>query len=601
MRIAIVGLGPWGLCTLERIIAHARRHLARSVPLEVHVIDPGPPGVGIYDLQGPDYLVMNNVCGDITLSESGSAVGPRGPHERGLYEWAAARGYGWRDGACAIDPAARPVAADDFLPRRIMGEYLHWYYQAVVGHLPAGMSVVHHAMQALDISALPDGGESITLADGGSLRVDHAILTFGHVENEAPADANGPRLLAPYAAGADMVAVGPRDTVAVCGMGLVATDVVMMLTLGRGGVFEESHGRLRYRPSGREPGIRLVSRSGLPYRAKSTQVSQVSGRAEAFVFHDEAIEALRRRGPASINFAEDVLPLLYREMSVRHQLQALHETEGPVYAQRWAQRLRRLRSLADVDDALQTLSTRCGPFDAAAVFHGVPVPSTTAAACQAQFCRTLLDEVMPSPRSGPLNAACETFRVLRDGLREVVEDGRLTLESYHSFHGRLRNDINRLVAGPPAWRLRQLLALVDAGVLRVPFGAAPRIHRLQAGAGRWRIESTHLETPHAEDVDLLVRGHLEDPRLDTSSSPLLTALYRRGRLAPWRYGGTAVGSVDMTPDEHPVDRDGRVQHRLWLFGALTEGARFFTHYVPSPTRGARAYRDIDRCINAILE
>lgn len=600
MRIAIVGLGPWGLCTLERIVARARRDRARRAPLEVHVIDPAPPGVGIYDLRGPDHLVMNNVCGDIALSQSDSGE-PRAAHERGLHEWAAARGYGWRDSACVIDPAARAVAADDFLPRRVMGEYLHWYYQTLVAHLPAGVSVVHHATQALDISPLPQGSESITLADGGSLQVEHAILTFGHVENQAAACADGSRPLAPYAAAAAMDAAGPRNTVAVCGMGLVATDVVMMLTLGRGGAFEEVDGCMRYRPSGREPGIRLVSRSGLPYRAKSTRLSQVPGRTEAFVFHAEAIEALRRRGPAGIDFAADVLPLLFREMSARHHLQSLHETDGPLQAQHWAQRLRHMRNLADMDDALQALSARCGPFDAAALFHGVAVPRTDAADCQAQFCRTIQDDVTPSARFGPLNAACETFRVLRDGLRAVVEDGRLTLASYHAFHGRLRNDINRLVAGPPAWRLRQLLALVDAGILRVPFGAAPRIHRPHAGAGRWRIESTRLATPHAEDVDLLVRGYLEDPRLDASASPLLDALHRRGRLAPWRYGSTAVGSVDMTPDEHPIGRDGQVQRRLWLFGALTEGARFFTHYIPSPSRGTRAYRDIDRCINTILE
>jgi hypothetical protein len=76
-------MGPWGLCTLERIIAHAA---AGGVHLEVHVIEPGVPGVGIYDVRGPDYLVMNNVCGDIALSDStsGSVAGrTRAPPQLG--------------------------------------------------------------------------------------------------------------------------------------------------------------------------------------------------------------------------------------------------------------------------------------------------------------------------------------------------------------------------------------------------------------------------------------------------------------------------------------------------------------------------------------
>jgi hypothetical protein len=495
----------------------------------------------------------------------------------------------------------KPVAPGDFLPRRVMGEYLHWYYRTLVAHLPPGVRVRHHATAALDITPGPDGGETIALGAGGLLSVDHAILTFGHVANRPPS--SGQSMHPPYALGEDARLAGAASTVAICGMGLVATDVVLMLTQGRGGRFEQHGERLRYLPSGREPSLRLVSRSGLPYRAKSTRVSQVPGRQQGFVFNTEAIAALRARGPAAIDFRAEVLPLLYREMSVRYHLQALQEAGDGAAAERWAGRLRGLRRLCDVDDAIATLAcgaAPAGPFDPAALFHGEAPDCASAQAYQRHFCASIGADLAPSERSGPLNAACETLRVLRDGLRAVVEDGRLTLASSRDFHGRLRNDINRLVAGPPDWRLRQLLALADAGVLRVPYGPAPRI---EPAGGRWRIASTRLAEPHAEEVDLLVRGYLEDPRMDASASPLLDALYRAGRLNPWRYDDadkSSVGSVAMDADEHPLDRDGRAQPRLWLFGALTEGARFFTHYIPSPSRGTRAYRDIDRCVAAML-
>ena len=49
-----------------------------------------------------------------------------------------------------------------------------------------------------------------------------------------------------------------------------------------------------------------------------------------------------------------------------------------------------------------------------------------------------------------------------------------------------------------------------------------------------------------EDVDVIIRGHLEEPRIAGSASELLTQLYKRGRVSQFRYGEVAVGSVDLT-------------------------------------------------------
>ena len=54
-----------------------------------------------------------------------------------------------------------------------------------------------------------------------------------------------------------------------------------------------------------------------------------------------------------------------------------------------------------------------------------------------------------------------------------------------------------------------------------------------------------------------IRGYLEDPRIDGSASQLLTRLYNRGRVSQFRYGAVTVGSIDLTPDSHPIDIDGR--------------------------------------------
>ena len=81
---------------------------------------------------------------------------------------------------------------------------------------------------------------------------------------------------------------------------------------------------------------------------------------------------------------------------------------------------------------------------------------------------------------------------------------------------------------------------------------------------------------------------------------LLTHLYDRGRVSQFRYGAVNVGSVDLTPDAHPIDIDGRPQTRIWMFGVLTEGVRHFTHYIPSPKSRIRAFEDLGACVAEIL-
>ncbi len=64
IEFAIVGLGSWGLCVLERTVNRARR-IETSV--RVHVIEPGQLGGGVYSAAQPDYLLLNNPCGQLSL------------------------------------------------------------------------------------------------------------------------------------------------------------------------------------------------------------------------------------------------------------------------------------------------------------------------------------------------------------------------------------------------------------------------------------------------------------------------------------------------------------------------------------------------------
>lgn len=608
LRIAIVGLGPWGVCALERVVTLAREELPPGVDVAVHVIEPGTPGSGVYDVTQPDYLLLNNPCGQLSLypfeTESYQPC-----YGVGLYDWAVSRGYRWVGDRCAIDPAGQPIEPHHFLPRRLMGEYLQWFYRALLVGAPPSVHVVHHPTSAVDLVARRDGSEEVRLADGGTVVVDHVIVTSGHTANQ---DVDGSREVNPYPVGSYVETLPAGAKIAVSGMGLVAIDVVVALTVGRGGEFVEEGDGLSYRRSGREPELRLYCRSGLPFTAKSVTGADRSTVYKPLICTPEALDALsgrlngRRR---LVDVRAELLPLLFAEMYARYYAQmAFQESHAAADGAAVRERLRAAWLEDRFKDELASLASRFGSFDAEALFFGHQPNYRSSEDYERWVYQALADDLREAEvpdGASPMKSAAEVFRIYRDAMRSVVELGGLSLDSYLDFNADICSRIHRLVAGPPALRSRQMLALMDAGVVRMPYGPAPGRGLCVDGAdpgiaGRTRISSTAFEQPYADVVDVVIRGHLEEPRIAGSASQLLTQLYNRGRVSQFRYGEVAVGSVDLTPDSHPIDIEGQPQLNISMFGVLTEGVRHFTAYIPSPRSRMRAFEDVGACVAELL-
>jgi uncharacterized NAD(P)/FAD-binding protein YdhS len=610
LRIAIVGLGPWGICALERVITKARHGLRPGLEVEVHVIEPGTPGSGVYDVTQPDYLLMNNACSQISLYPFASEADQPG-YGIGLFDWAVGQGYRWVGDVCAVDDSGRPIEPYDFLPRRLMGEYLQWFYLALVAGAPSVVHIVLHPTMAVDLLERPDDREQVCLANGDAVIADHVIVTSGHTANHDDAQrALYPHQLNPYPVLPYVQGLRSEATVGVSGMGLVALDVVTALSVGRGGRFVEHGTGLSYRRSGREPMIQLFSRSGLPYTSKSVTGRDLAGVYKPAICTPEAFDRLSGRLNGArrlVDVRTELLPLLFAEMSVRYYAQLALQTGTAVDGEAVREQLRIAWSQERFRDELAALAARFGPFDAEAVFFGHQPRYESSDHYQSAVYDMLVADVREAEvpdGASPVKSATEVLRIFRDAMRSVVEYGGLSLDSYLDFNADIRSRINRLVAGPPALRSRQLVALIDAGVLRVPYGPAPALGpalgREDPDPARARISSTALHEGHAADVDVVIRGHLDEPRVDGSASVLLTDLYERGRVSQFRYGAVSVGSVDLTPDAHPIDIDGRPQERIWIFGVLTEGIRHFTHYIPSPNSRIRAFEDLGACVAEII-
>lgn len=602
-EFAIVGLGSWGLCVLERTVNRAR-HGEFSV--RVHVIEPGQLGGGVYSAAQPDYLILNNPCGQLSLyaapdhdEDPAYAVG--------LFDWAVARGYRRVGYEYVIGNEGEEILPTDYLPRRLMGEYLAWFYDALVADAPSNLEIVRHYAAVTDITPDIGGRETVHLDNGTRINVDHVVLTSGHTFNEERvAESSKVHYLRPYPVEHFDSVVGPGEPIAIAGMGLVGYDLITSLTMGRGGTYVAHGDRLRYVASGKEPDIYFYSRSGVPYCAKAVHGVDPTGDYQPIVCTPEAFKEmtnplgspLRRR----VDFRNDLLPLLYAEMQVRYYVHSAFLRSGPSAASLVRDQLHSNWVAGTFARAIDRLEPTYGHFDpASVVFADADARFESSDQYQShvyQMVETDLDQAL-APGGSPIKAAQEVTRILRDQMRGVIEYGGLSMQSFIDFQSNVRGRINRLEAGPPAIRSEQLLALMEAGVVRVPFGPHPELSVTDSGAVR--IRSTRLAQPEEAIVHHVVRGHLDLPSLARSSSPLLSRLYTKGRLTQFSYGGTAVGSVAISEDFHPYDAEGRIQTTISLLGVLTEGVRYFTHYLPSPRSRLRAVYDAQATVEAIVQ
>ncbi|MGH9071902.1 MAG: FAD/NAD(P)-binding protein, partial [Acidimicrobiales bacterium] len=540
-------MGAWGLAVLERLFAVVHENGRDGAPVTVHVVEPGEPGVGVYSLELPGYLLMNTPCGQISLFPDEAS--PHGlPYEVGLFEWALARGYAWRGDVCEAGNGGEPITEHDFLPRRVAGRYLKWFYETLTDCAPRGIRLVRHRDRALNVHPVASGREVVGLASGVRLEVDQVVLTTGHTANAWNAGSIGSALVrdvdlsrgAAPAAGA---------AVAICGMGLVAADLLAQFTTGRGGTFVSEAGRLRYVASGQEPKIRLLSRSGLPYCAKATQMRNITTIFRPAIWTPEAVEELRWRSrgegrEGALNWEQRLFPLLLGEMTLQYYTQASVLADGASAASELRGSLVSAWYRGDFAASVRGFRGHLGHFDPMEHFFPDLGPGLATSEGYQQFvwhrvASDLREAEFPGGAS-PVKMAYEVLRFLRDPIRRAVEFGGLDDESHRAFFPGVSGRIARLVAGPPAVRSRQLLALMDAGVVRVPYGPAPAIE--PDGAGGAVVRSTRLAREYSEHVDLVVQAYHESPALDRSASPLIQNLYREGRLCPmWRGGAPVVG------------------------------------------------------------
>ncbi|MFD8004851.1 FAD/NAD(P)-binding protein [Streptomyces mirabilis] len=568
--LVIVGAGPRGTGLIERIAANAPELYAGS-GLDIHLVDPHPPGAGRIwrEAQSP-LLWMNSHAEDVTMFTDETVVmdGPVRPGPT-LHEWAAIDGRTFAD-------------------RQLQGAYLSWVHEQAVAALPPDVTVHHHPCRALRVSGPREGRQQVWLEGRPRpLLADLVVLALGHLDAELDQEQ---RELATYAhahnlvhlppdftADSDLSSLAPGEPVLVRGFGLAFVDLMVLLTEGRGGRYDGD----TYLPSGREPVLYVGSRRGVPYHSKIGYDWTGERPPLPRFFGPAEVDALLAR-PEGFDFRRDVWPSIEKELGFAHyhRLFAVHPERT---AMAWA-------------DFEEKYAAGEAAEREALVASAVPDPADR------------LDlAALDRPLDGVRYASHEEFQ---EGLRAYVEGD---LRRRHdpgkspdlavflgllSVYGQLirlgdvgpwwHGFFSYLASGPPGPRLRQMLALSRAGVVR--FVGADMAVVAEDGVFRASSATVPGETIEAR---ALVEARLPEPTVGRALDPLLRELHADGAVE------TPEGllRVDRS-DGRILDRGGRPHPRRFALGPYTDvrtpGA--FTR----PRTGGPAFRQNDATARAAL-
>ncbi|MFF7866604.1 FAD/NAD(P)-binding protein [Streptomyces qaidamensis] len=614
--MALVGAGPRGTSVLERLCASAPELLQQGALLTVHVIDPDPPGPGrVWRTAQSPELLMNTVACQVTLftDDSVDCSGPIRPGPS-LHEWA--------DGA--LGPDEYPTRAD-------YGRYLEWVFAEVVRQAPPAVRVETHRARAVRLDDTPGDRQALTLDDGRTLTgLSAVVLTQGHLPRTAGPDLlrhaahaarHGLRHVPPAnPADVDLSSIPPGEAVLLRGLGLNFFDHTALLTTGRGGRFVRDAGGLRYLPSGREPRLFAGSRRGVPYQARGDNAKGPYGRHVPLVLTPEVIAGFRKRADSgeAPDFLAEIWPLVAKEVETvyyaalirRAADRAGREREITGREREIARREReftdRFLAVAHGDPREAPLLREFGvpdgdrwcwerisrPYAGRDVAHPGRWRDWLLAYLREDAAQAALGNV-----HGPLKAALDVLRDLRNELRLIVDHGGLAGASRRDHLDRWYTPLNAFLSiGPPRRRIEELVALIEAGVLEV---LGPRL-RVTQEDGAWAAHSPDVPGS-AVRVKTLIEARLPEPDLRHTADALLAGLLRSGRCRPHTVDGYETGGLDVTSRPYRLmDRQGVAHTRLFAFGVPTEGVHWVTAAGARPGVDSVTLSDADAVARAVL-
>jgi hypothetical protein len=628
MTMAIIGAGPRGTSLLERLIANAAE-CAPDRTIDIHVIDPYPPGGGrIWRSQQSPLLWMNTTSGDCTMfiDETVECEGPvvSGPT---LNEWAQEVATGRLSSppgfqlASSTSAEAGRMQESWYTTRRTQSDYLSWvFWQSVKNGMPQ-VQVHSHIGRVVDVHDLPLGRQRVIMADGlPSLDADIVLFAPGNVDI-APNAAEV--RLTEYAQAHDLCYLPSGSTVdhsfdripagepvIVRGLGLCFIDTAVLLTSGRGGTFHrDGSGELRYEPSGNEPVLYVGSRRGVPYWSKVHY--SLAGSPGPFGHLDTA--AVAALGDRPLDFAMEIWPLMVREVihAGYRELAESHPELLDIDAREFINRLDTLDwdglALKElIDQAVRYDADRIDLDETAHPLAGRHFPDLDT------LQKWMIDYIAAGVRRGQdprYSASLGMLHGLSNAfsrLVELVDEKRIAPSSWEHDVPAFLDLCRFLTSGPPGPRLEELLALTRAGVVRF-LGSEMTV---TADEGLFHARSCNVNV--SITARSLIEARLPERTMLRVDDPLLRKLIQRDEIREGLHSSPddgdryPTGLIDTASliDTDSLNRlnraDGTPHESRFGAGALFSGTVLTSGRFPSPQSNDGFFRQNDIIARAAL-
>ena len=363
-------------------------------------------------------------------------------------------------------------------------------------------------------------------------------------------------------------------------------DLMALVTMDRGGRFVEDSSRsgLRYQPSGQEPQLVVTSGRGYPYLPKS----DFGGLPPAARLPRLRAVIAELSSASEIDYDTQVWPAVVRDAYDAYY-RVLARVRPEAVLSSYEEILGVIDSAEDIDRELAEHTTE--PFtlaawiDPLAGVHGSVDELTTHIADS--MARDIAEA--SAGLDSPLKAALWSLSASRKPSQILGAEGRMTWGSRANTYSTVMALGQMAGSGPPLFRTRQLLALVDAGLVRF-LGAAPAV---TPGAGGW--EATSASSDETVRAHVLADAFMHSPDLRRPSDPLFTSLGERIST----FGPT--GSPEVDPETRRiVHRDGSVDERLHVIGIPTHGQLPDTTISPMPGTDSLMLRETDATARDVL-
>ena len=405
-----------------------------------------------------------------------------------------------------------------------------------------------------------------------------------------------------YTNDVDLSGLRAGSDVLVSGMGLAFVDLFVLLMQGRGGSFATGpDGLLAYSPSGREPRLLVGSRRGVPYLSKIRGGLRGEAGTGLRFLTQPAVDGLRDRH-GLLDFRAHLWPLVAKDAAYGYYRELLTASPGRARLP-WAEFADRFAPLDWYSAEREALVELAIPDPRDRLdFEALDHPLAGREFASAEQVQAAVREAVSTDlalRDGGEHS--ETLGLFLGLLGCYMELGRLV--SLEDLRESSRRDVagwwhgffSYVDSGPPASRLRELLALERAGLVRflgprTSFDIDPEGRRFIA-----RGTLNGVADAVVAGAQAFVEARLPGSALETTGNPLLRALAARG-LVTQESSGT--GKLLVDGDHRCIDSGGSASSWLRAVGAGVSG--WSAGAFARPHSNAAPFRDTDALARGLL-